>query len=256
MAIHVKEHKPEKNHLADMYFNLLKDTLLNIFYKNLIDKCIKYGEKYSWESRFYYTGIGSDGLDNIRFCCEDVIKNNIQGDFLEAGIWRGGATIYMAAIAKFYQQERNIWALDGFQGMPPINRDCPHELTDYSNLKGLIAPLSEVREAFEKFDVLEKTIFVPGWFNESLLELNIEKIAVLRLDNDYYESTLLTIEKFYPKVPIGGWIIIDDYDCVPGATTAINHFREKYKIKEQMYRMNKTSETGIYWQKQYIQHEF
>ena len=133
--------------------------------------------------------------------------------------------------------------------MPKPNPTCPHEITDYSSITGLIVPLSEVREACSNFKVLEKITFVPGWFHESLPDLEIKQIAVLRLDNDYYESTLMTIRKFYPLVPIGGWIIVDDYDCVPGAKTAIDQFREESHIKDQMYRMNKSMNTGIYWQK-------
>ena len=240
MVVHVREDLAESSHPADMYFNLLRGTILNVFYANLIQRCIADGETYSWAGRFHYSGTGIDALNNIRFCCEDVIKNKIPGDFLEAGIWRGGAVIYMAALAKFWKEDRTIWAVDSFQGMPKPNPDCPHEITDYSSLTGLIVPLSEVRDACSKFEVLEKITFVPGWFNESLQDLEIKQIAVLRLDNDYYESTLMTIRKFYPLIPVGGWIIVDDYDCVPGAKTAIDQFREEMHIKDQMYRMNKS----------------
>lgn len=249
MVVHVREDIPGKSHPADLYFDLLRDILLNVFYQNLVDKCLAHGEEYSWAGRFCYSGIGFDGLNNIRYCCEDVIANKIPGAFLEAGVWRGGASIYMAAISKFWKEDRKVWVLDGFQGMPKPNPNCPHEITDYSDLTGLVVSLAEVRQAFSKFNVLEKAIFVPGWFHDSVPELEVDQISVLRLDNDYYESTLLTIKKFYPKVPVGGWIIIDDYDCVPGAKTAIDQFRDEFQIKDQMYRMNKTGNTGVYWKK-------
>lgn len=250
MVVHVKEDDfPKSTHPADMYFDLLRDILLNVFYQNLVQKCLAHGEPQAWAGRYYYTGIGAEGLNNIRYCCENVIENNIPGDFVEAGVWRGGASIYMAALAKYWQQDRRTWVLDGFQGMPKPNAENEFETTDYSDVAGLIAPLSEVRDAFYKFQVADLVTFVPGWFHESIPELEIKQISVLRLDNDYYESTMLTIKKFYPQIPVGGWIIVDDYDCVPAATTAIDHFREEMGIKDQMYRMNKITEHGVYWQK-------
>lgn len=81
MIVHVREDVAESSHPADMYFNLLRGTILNVFYANLIQRCIVHGED-TWAGRFHYSGTGIDALNNIRFCCEDVIKNKIPGDFL------------------------------------------------------------------------------------------------------------------------------------------------------------------------------
>jgi hypothetical protein len=199
--------------------------------------------------RYRYTGIDDEGLENIRFCAEKVIADNVPGDFVEAGVWLGGASIYMAAIGKFWQQKRTTWVLDSFQGMPKPNPNCPHEFTDYSDLTGLIAPLKEVQANFKKFKMLDQVVFVPGWFSDTIPSLQIDQIGVLRLDSDYYESTLLTISKLYPRVSPGGWVIVDDYDCVPGANSAIDQYRAEQGITAQMYRMNRTDNHGVYWQK-------
>ena len=232
---------------ANMFFDLLHKTLLNKFYDHLVPVDAE-GHRFPW-SNGCYTGIGTSGLNNLRFCCQQVISDCVPGDFLEAGVWRGGAAIAMASISKYYNQNRTIWLLDSFQGMPPLNTDCPHEVTDYSSMTGLAVPVTEVVDAFRIFDVAERAIFVPGWLTDTLPGLPVQRLAVLRLDTDYYESTLASLVRLYPLVSPGGWTIVDDYDCVPGAKTATDQYREAEHITDQMYRMNTKHGIGVYWRK-------
>lgn len=233
---------------ANMFFDLLHKTLLNKFYDYLVPVDVD-GQRFPWANGSY-TGIGTSGLDNIRFCCQQVIADNIPGDFMEAGVWRGGAAIAMATIAKYYNQCRTTWLLDSFQGMPPLNTECPHEVTDYSALTGLAVPLQAVVDAFKLFDVFDRVVFVPGWLKDTLPGLVLSSpLAVLRLDTDYYESTLISLVTLYPAISPGGWVVVDDYDCVPGAKTAVDQYRQERNITHQMYRMNHKHGMGVYWQK-------
>lgn len=255
MTVHVSTlHDPHNNapsdedrHQANMFFDLLHKTLLNKFYSHLIP-LDENDQPYPWANGSY-TGVGTSGLDNLRFCCQQVIADGVPGDFMEAGVWRGGAAIAMAMVAKYYNQDRTTWLLDSFQGMPPLNTDCPHEVTDYSALTGLAVPLKDVVAAFHLFEVAERVVFVPGWLKDTLPGLKCPPLSVLRLDTDYYESTLLSLQVLYPAISPGGWVVVDDYDCVPGAKTAVDQYRDEHKITDQLYRMNRTHGMGVYWRK-------
>lgn len=254
MTVYVSTlHDPRDNvpigdvYRANLFFDLLHKTLLNKFYDYLVP-LDEHGQRYPWANGSY-TGIGTSGLDNLRFCCQQAIKDAIPGDFLEAGVWRGGAGIAMASIADYYQQDRTTWMLDSFQGMPPLNTECPHEVTDYSALTGLAVPLLEVVEGFKRFDVFDRVVFVPGWLKDTLPGLSVKQLSVLRLDTDYYESTLASLVALYPILSPGGWVVVDDYDCVPGAKTAVDQYRDEHSIVDQMYRMNHKHGMGVYWQK-------
>lgn len=229
-----------------LFCDLLRDVLVNRHYQHLVTK--------DWSSRPWskvaYTGIDVEGLDNIRILLEDAILNSVPGDFVEAGVWQGGACIFAAGVLQSHHQlNRKVWLLDGFQGMPKPNRECPQETVDYSDLTGLAVPLKEVQENFKTFGLESFARFVPGWLKDTLPTFECPEVAVLRLDNDYYESTKLCLEKLYDCVPVGGYVIIDDYDCVPSCNLAVDEFLEGRGISPTFGRVNSRLNTGIYWKK-------
>lgn len=229
-----------------LYLDLLRNALVNRHYQHLVTA--------EWSSQLWsktaYTGIDVEGLDNIRDLLEDVIFNSVPGDFLEAGVWQGGASIFAAGILLAHHQlDRKVWLLDSFEGMPRPNVDCPQETVDYSDMKGLAVSLDEVQQNFERFGLFGFARFVQGWLKDTLPTFDCPTIAVLRLDNDYYESTKLCLEKFYDCVPVGGYVIVDDYDCVPGCNLAVDEFLRSRSINPVLNRMNPRTNTGIYWQK-------
>jgi O-methyltransferase len=196
-----------------------------------------------------YTMIGMKRLDNLQFCCEEVIKNGIPGDFMEAGIWRGGAVIFMRAILKTYEiDDRIVWAADSFAGLPPpsptkysIDDGDKHYIFDH-----LKVSLENVQSNFSAFDLLDSQVkFLKGWFSETLPTAPIGRLSVLRLDGDMYESTMDSLSCLYPKLSKGGFIIIDDY-ALTGCQKAVDDFRAQYAISEEMKRVDWT---GVYWQR-------
>ena len=83
-----------------------------------------------------------------------------------------------------------------------------------------------VQALFERLGLMDERVrFVEGWFNETLLQAPIGRIAVLRLDGDYYESTLTPLQALYDRVSPGGFVIIDDYGLLEPARRAVNEFR-------------------------------
>lgn len=84
-----------------------------------------------------------------------------------------------------------------------------------------------------------------GWFQDTLPSAPIKHLAVLRLDGDMYGSTMEALNALYPKLSIGGYLIIDDYG-LEGCKKAIHDYREQSRITEEMISIDWT---GVYWQK-------
>ena len=195
--------------------------------------------------------IGLKRLDNIEQCVKEVLKRRVPGDLVEAGVWRGGAAIFMRAIlAAFREAGRSVWLADSFQGLPqpdlanfPMDAGDRHwELTPYLGI-----PLDVVRANFERYGLLDEQVeFLPGWFKDTLPNAPIEKIAVLRIDGDMYESTFEVLTSLYPKVSAGGYVIIDDYGVLPNCKAAVDDYRLAHGIDAPIQWVDWT---GVYWQK-------
>jgi hypothetical protein len=184
-----------------------------------------------WPPRAF-TMIGFKRLNNLQFCIEDVIKNKIVGDFIETGVWRGGSTIFMQGMLKAYQEERRVFVADSFQGVPPPNAEkYPIDKTStLYKVESLKVTRKQVEKNFKAFDLLDSSVvFLEGWFKDTLDTDLVEKLAILRLDGDLYESTMDSLNALYHKVSEGGYIIIDDYTH-PACKAAVTEFRTKNKI--------------------------
>lgn len=206
---------------------------------------------------FAYTMIGKPRLDNIQFCVEDVIRNNVAGDLIETGVWRGGATIFMRAVLKAHGvTDRTVWVADSFEGLPSLDKkDTAYEadaLVDTAGMNiggpmslGFAVPLEKVRENFRKFDLLDDQVkFLKGWFKDTLPTAPIRNLAVLRLDGDMYASTMDALNALYHKVSKGGYMIVDDYNAWPHCKQAITDFRNQHNISNEMVRIDNDA---VYW---------
>jgi hypothetical protein len=197
------------------------------------------------------TMIGLKRLDNIQHCVTDVLARGIPGDLLEAGVWRGGAAIFMRAVlAAHGVAGRRVWVADSFQGLPqpdpesfPLDAGDRHwELTPYLGI-----PLDVVRANFERYDLLDEQVeFLPGWFKDTLPAAPIQEIAVLRIDADMYESTFEVLTFLYPKLAAGGYVIIDDYGVLPNCKAAVDDYRRAHAIDSEIEYVDWS---GVYWQK-------
>lgn len=187
-----------------------------------------------WPSHAH-TMIGLKRLRNLRRLISRVLEDRIPGDFIETGVWRGGACIYMRALLMAYDvTDRRVWVADLFAGLPPPNPER-YPADSGSNLHkiGLIAvSLEEVKKNFTKYNMLdEQVVFLNGWFKDTLPHAPIEKLAILRLDGDMYELTIQALDLLYPKLSPGGFVIIDDYILIP-CRKAVDDFRARNGIAD------------------------
>jgi hypothetical protein len=270
-----------------MYLHLLKNVLLGL---NRIDQPVYKPYNWGWENKgdtnpeiialsalaeqygltlcrksfekleYRYQGgdwpidaetmIGMKRLENIEYCFNQIIENEIPGDLIETGVWRGGATIFMKALLVANAiSDRKLWVADSFEGLPKPNEKYPEDKFDiHFQYNELSVSLEEVQHNFEKYNLLdEQVIFLKGWFADTLVVAPIEKLALLRIDGDMYGSTIEVLENLYPKLSIGGFVIIDDWGAVPACKKAVMDFRSQNNITEEIQTIDWC---GVYWKKQ------
>lgn len=196
------------------------------------------------------TMVGVERMWNVRELLEDVLRRGVPGDVIETGVWRGGVTILMRAIlAAWGETKRTVWVADSFMGLPPPDEErFPADAGDQHHTLGFLAvSLDEVRNNFARYDLLDEQVrFLPGWFRDTLPNAPIDRLALLRLDGDMYESTIVALDALYPKLSSGGYCIIDDYDLV-GCRKALDDYRERHGIHEPMHYF---SQAAVWWQKE------
>lgn len=196
------------------------------------------------------TMIGLKRLDNLQYCITDVLRRRIPGDLIETGVWRGGATILMRAVLKVYgDTERIVWVADSFRGLPkPDPARYPVDAGDRHWTQPLLAvSLEEVKANFARYGLLDDRVrFLVGWFRDTLPGVPIDHLAVLRIDGDMYESTMDALRYLYPKLSVGGYAIIDDYGALPVCKAAVEDFRAKHGIIEELEQIDLT---GVFWKR-------
>lgn len=196
------------------------------------------------------TMVGLKRLDNLQYCITDVLRQGVPGDLIETGVWRGGATIFMRAVLKIYgDTERIVWVADSFRGLPkPDPERYPADAGDLLwTQTRLSVSLEEVKANFTRYGLLDDQVrFLVGWFRDTLPGVRIDRLSVLRLDGDLYESTMDALRYLYPKLSVGGYVIVDDYGGVPACRAAVEDFRAKDGITEEVKRIDYT---GAFWQR-------
>lgn len=195
------------------------------------------------------TMIGLRRLDNIQACVADVVKHDVPGDLIETGVWRGGAVIFMRALLESYgDTQRTVWVADSFQGLPRPDETRTDDVEDaFWQNPYLAVPLERVKANFERYGLLDGQVrFLPGWFEDTLPTAPIEDLSILRLDGDMYDSTMVALRSLYPKLSVGGYVIVDDYHSVRGCKQAVDDFRAEYSITDPLTPVDQACQ---FWQR-------
>jgi O-methyltransferase len=195
--------------------------------------------------------IGLKRMQNLQDCIEQIIKDDVPGDLIETGVWRGGACIFMKAnLEAWGDTTRKIWLADSFEGLPRPNAELyPADTGDTLHKHGgLAVGAQQVRANFERYRLLDERVeFLVGWFKDTLPTAPVERLSLMRLDGDMYESTIQAIEPLYPKLSPGGFCIIDDFGSHPSqAGQAVHDYRARHGITDEIIQID---ECGAFWRK-------
>lgn len=230
---------------TELYLDLLEKAVTNMIYGDApIPNAWVPNEEFTpehrengmdWPSQAH-TMVGLKRIRNVRSCLEQVLADDVAGDFIETGVWRGGVCIFARGFLKAHgASDRLVWLADSFEGIPDTSVDghpMDRDLALHQANEVLGVSVEKVQENFERYGLLDDGVrFLPGWFRDTLPTAPIEKLAVMRLDGDLYESTMDALVNLYPKLSPGGFVIIDDY-FIPACRKALEDFRDEQGIND------------------------
>ena len=199
--------------------------------------------------RFSHTMVGMRRLEHLQWCAERVFDDRTPGDFLEAGVCQGGASILLRALQVAYgEPQRRTWLADSFEGLPVPSHEADTKY-DFSESKQpwLAFSRAAVEDNFRTYDLLsDQVVFLPGWFRDTLPAASVPALAILRIDADLYESTREVLLSLYDRVSPGGFVIIDDYDAFAACRRAVQEFRRERGITAAMPHIDPMA---VYWRK-------
>ena len=189
-----------------------------------------------------------------------VIKNDIQGDFVECGVWKGGSSLLIAKCLKLHGiTDRKIYMYDTYEGMPPPTE---HDkdftgTTAEEQLEGASIEHQASVWCYSSFDEVKENmaqagfpadqiIMVKGKVEDTIPETIPQgNLALLRLDTDWYESTYHELKYLYPKLNPNGILILDDYGHWAGARKAVDEYFEQEKINVMLNRIDYSGRVAI-----------
>ncbi|MBD3346454.1 MAG: macrocin O-methyltransferase [Chitinivibrionales bacterium] len=189
-----------------------------------------------------------------------VVSCNIPGDIVECGVWRGGSMMAAAkTLLLLNQSDRHLYLYDTYEGMSePTNDDIDYEgkrasvelakdNKDFSeDSTWCYASVADVQKAMEQTGYDASTIhLVKGKVEETIPANTPESIAILRLDTDWYESTLHEMLHLYPRLVKGGVLLLDDYGHWVGAKKAVDQYIKENNLKLLLSRTDYTGRLAV-----------
>jgi Macrocin-O-methyltransferase (TylF) len=237
---------------ARLYLDLLKRCLVNVIYRDPpVTTPWHPVREFDLEARLAgrdwpsqaHTMIGMRRLDHLQALVEDVLRRDVPGDLVEAGAGRGGAAILMRGVLAAYEvPDRQVWVADSFRGFPSGGEGGVTRRSYRSPEFALAAAdpaaagvlverfargtsAAEVRNAFARYGLLDDRVrFLEGWFHDTLPAAPIERVALLRVDADLYDSTAAALTWLHPRLSEGGYAVVDDYGALTECREAVNDF--------------------------------
>lgn len=200
---------------------------------------------------FGQTMVGLDRLDNIQRCYEHVLTDEVPGDLIETGVWRGGVAIFMRGLLEAYgDRDRRVYAADSFEGLPPPDAEVyPADEGDrFHTLDALAVSRDEVANNFSLYGLLDDRVtFLEGWFKDTLPTVSDRQWSMIRLDGDMYASTIDALTNLYPRLSVGGFLVIDDFALEP-CRRAVDDYRTANGIDEPIEEVDWT---GVFWRRRH-----
>lgn len=197
-----------------------------------------------------YTCLSVERFYNIFKSIEYIATANIPGDILECGVFLGGSILGAAHFADhFGLKDRKFYLCDTFEGFPTntIETDIAGSSADLSELKIFNQGFRHIVEKNIAESGLDGNnfIFIHGLVENTLPEIDLKPLSYLRLDTDYYQSTMIEMEILYPKLNTDGVLIIDDYGHYDGARNAVEDYFKRAGRRPLLQRTDYTGRCGI-----------
>lgn len=189
-------------------------------------------------------------LRSIRY----IVANDIQGDIVECGVWRGGSMMAAARLLRrLGVEDRHFWLYDTFEGMPTPNQQeaiyngkSAQDMLEADPSYRCFASIDEVRANLSTCDIDPRRLhFVKGKVEDTIPGQVPERIALLRLDTDWYESTMHELTHLFPRLSPKGVIIIDDFGHWKGAQKATEEYFQRTKTPLLLNRIDYSARIGV-----------
>lgn len=180
-------------------------------------------------------------LDNLRLAQRVA---TLPGSVVECGVWRGGMS---AGLATVLGPERAYLLFDSFEGLPPAKEidgeaavRWQRDTTSPTYYDNCTAPAEFAERAMQSAGIAAPHL-IKGWFETTLPGfVPPGPIALLRLDADWYESTMVCLESLFDRVAPGGLIVLDDYYTWDGCSRAVHDFLSRRCAPERIRNLNDT----------------
>lgn len=205
-----------------------------------------------------YTMTSKERVFSLVEAVKYINRYNIEGDIVECGVWKGGSMLAIAeTLENLNDNKRRLFLYDTFEGMPPptsvdetfSGEDANELLNQDNSKKGLIwaySSLPTVKKTMELSKYPAHLInYVVGKVEDTIPKNLPQKIALLRLDTDWYESTRHELIHLFPLLVPGGVLIIDDYGFWKGARKAVDEYFKEYKVPILLGRIDDTGRIAI-----------
>lgn len=175
------------------------------------------------------TMVGPERIANLARLARRLEDEQIPGDVVECGVYKGGTAAILARSATHSALPRTVWLFDVFDGMPPATALDGPGAEDW--VGNLVSSPQKVSSLLRRTGSdLSRVRIVPGLFQHTFPSVRISQIALLNIDADWYESVKLCLETFYNAVVPRGFISLDDYGAWPGCRLAVDEFFRLHQL--------------------------
>ena len=217
------------------------------------------GFKKIYEECREYTMTSTERMYALYKSVEYVVNLKIPGDFVECGVWKGGSSMIIArTLLKMKEKNSKIYLYDTYEGLSEPTKEDKKLIASLSavdewgkrqkedHIDWCFSPLEEVKKNMLSTKYPKKNlIFIKGKVEDTIPLTVPPKIALLRLDTDWYESTYHELKYLFPLLSNKGALIIDDYGCWAGAKKAVDTYFDENKIVILLNRIDYTGRLGI-----------
>ena len=199
------------------------------FQENLVNVENPWTEEI-WKEVKKYTMTDRKRVNSLVNAVKYTVERGIPGDFVECGVWQGGSVMAMIKTLQKMGESRKIWLYDTYEGMSEATekdkRKGTHanELMEKNPIVRCIAQIDLVKKNIARTKYTGELVYVKGKVEDTIPDNIPGKIALLRLDTDWYESTHHEMVHLWPLLEDNGVLIVDDYNWWDGSTEAINEY--------------------------------